>query len=79
MARTTLTIDDRLLERVKQSAARQHETLSRALNAILSEHFQPRKREKAYHLKWVTVEGKMLPSADPADRDRLYDFLDERK
>jgi len=34
--------------------------------------------DRPFRLDWVTVEGSAPPEVDPADRDLLYEYLEER-
>ncbi len=73
--RTTLAIDDRILQRVRALAARQGRLLQDCVNELLELGLasQGRGREVAESLPTYHF-GK--PSVDVADRDALYDALD---
>ncbi len=77
--RTTLDIEDAVLERARRHASRQGATLTaiveRALRMFLS---QRPERAEPLETRWVVVGGQRLPDVDIADRDRLYDALDGR-
>lgn len=78
--RTTLDIEDAILERARRRAATERTTLTsvveRALRAFLS-----RRPESGAPLKgrWVVVAGDRLPDVDIADRDRLIDAMTDRR
>lgn len=78
--KTTLNLDDRLLERAKRSAAREDKTLTafveEALRARLAE--RPAARGE-FRLVLPTVRGVCPPAVDIADRNALLDFLDEQR
>ena len=77
--RTTLDIEDTVLDRARRRAARDGATLTatveRALRLFLS---QRPERAGPLETRWVVVAGRQLPDVDVADRDRLYDALDGR-
>lgn len=74
--RTTLDIEDAVLDKARQRASREGTTLTavveRALRLFLSE--RPR-RPSPLESRWVVVEGTRLPDVDISDRDRLYDLM----
>lgn len=78
--RTTLDIEDAILERARRRAAAERTTLTsvveRALRAFLS-----RRPEAGSPLnqRWVVVEGSRPPDVDVADRDRLIDAMTDRR
>ena len=74
--RTTLDIEDAVLERARRRAARDGTTLTDVVERALR-HFLSRRAERGVPLaeKWVVVRGGRAPSVDIADRDRLYDVL----
>jgi hypothetical protein len=77
--RTTLDLDDALARRAKKAAAARGTTLSRLIEDALRSHLAPKRRgAAAYKLEILTKQGSRAPAVDPADRDRLYDLLDER-
>ncbi|MBI4366721.1 MAG: hypothetical protein HY543_07885 [Deltaproteobacteria bacterium] len=76
MARTTVTLADPLLARLRECAAKQGRTIADTLNEILAQHFRPKRRSVAYRFHWKVVAGRREPAIDPADRDRLIDFLE---
>lgn len=76
MARTTIALDDGLMQRLREMAARQGKTLNQTVAEIVLAYFRPKKRVAAFTLEWNVVKGRQPPAVDPADRDRLYDILD---
>lgn len=77
--RTTLDLEDAVIERARRRAAKEGTTLTdiveRALRLFLS-----RRADAPAPLatRWVVVQGEREPAVDIADRDRLYDALGER-
>ncbi len=75
--KTTLNLNDRILQRAKGRAARDGITLTRfvedALRARLAE---ARARKRAFRMQLQTVTGNAPPNVDIADRDALYDVID---
>ena len=78
--RTTLDVDEKLLEAAKRRAAEQGTTLTAfvegALTAALAPHGQ--KRED-YEFRWKVHRGRLLPGVDITDRDSLFDVMDGRR
>jgi hypothetical protein len=78
--KTTLNIDDRLLERAKALAAREGTTLTAVVEDALRARLAPKpKALRDFHLVLPTVKGTVLPKIDVADRDALLDALDEAR
>jgi plasmid stability protein len=78
MAWTTLAIDDDLLKRLKEKAAREGRTFQDVANEILRSalvHPRPKKKLKLHLRGW---KAKELPGADLLDRDKLFDLMDGR-
>lgn len=77
--RTTLDLEDAVIERARRRAAKEGTTLTdiveRALRAFLT-----RRMEAPAPLaeRWVVIRGEREPAVDLADRDRLYDRIGER-
>ncbi|MBM4269227.1 MAG: DUF2191 domain-containing protein [Deltaproteobacteria bacterium] len=77
--KTTLEIDDRLLERAKRHAASHGTTLRAVVEDALRARLAPRPEERSrYRFSPPTVRGSRPPAVDVADRKALYDVLDER-
>jgi hypothetical protein len=77
--KTTLNIDDRLLERAKQVAARENSTLTALVEDALRARLAKKpKGPNAFRVKLTTVMGTVPPRVDVADRSALLDYLDER-
>ena len=78
--KTTLEIDDRLLERAKQHAATRGTTLRAVVEEALRARLTPRPEVRArYRFSPPTVRGSSPPALDVADRNALYDLLDDRR
>ncbi|HXI12715.1 MAG TPA: DUF2191 domain-containing protein [Thermoanaerobaculia bacterium] len=78
MHRTTLAIDDDLLKRIKQKAAREGRTFQDVANELLREAMVPRGPRGRFNLAlrgWKAVEQ---PGVDLLDRDKLFDLMDGR-
>lgn len=78
MARTTLAIDDDLLKRIKEKAAREGRTFQDVANELLRHalHQQsPRRRRKLALRGW---KASARPGVDLFDRDKLFDLMDGR-
>lgn len=75
--KTTVEIDDRLLQRAKRYAAQEGTTL----RAIIEDALRARltvqlKRRSAHRFAPPVVKGSSPPSIDIADRNALFDVLD---
>ena len=76
--RTTLAIDDDLLKRMKEKAAREGTTLQGVANDLLRQALvqqRPKNRPKLTLRGWEAVEQ---PGVDLLDRDKLFDLMDGR-
>lgn len=77
--RTTVTIDDHLLEEVKLLAVRQGRTMGSVLEdavRLLLERSEASTR-RSVNLPVFAGELGLRPGVDLEDRDALYDLLDE--
>ena len=79
--RTTVRIDDGLLERAKREAARRGETLTslieQGLRLVLAS--RPGQRRKRVVLPVCQARRGVLPGVDLNDNSRLLDIMEERK
>ncbi len=75
--RTTIDLDDRLLREAKKQAAERGVPLRQIIEECLARGLAPRRREPAPPLRWKTTAGPAAPGTDFADRDRLYDAMNE--
>ncbi|HJR53419.1 MAG TPA: CopG family transcriptional regulator [Gemmatimonadota bacterium] len=77
MARTTLKLDEDLLRRLKEKAAREGSTLQSVANDLLRQALAaPAGRE--YRLQLFTWKGELQPGVDLNDRDALFDLMEGR-
>lgn len=78
MPRTTLAIDDEVLKRIKEKAAREGRTLQETANDLLKLALTPQRSGKK--VKLALRGWKAVPQAgvDLLDRDKLFDLLDGR-
>jgi hypothetical protein len=78
--RTTLDIEDAILERARRRAATERTTLTAVVERALRQ-FLSRRPESGAPLseRWVVVKGDRPPDVDIADRDRLLDAMDDRQ
>lgn len=77
--KTTLNLDDRLLERAKQVAAQENSTLTALVEDALRARLTKKPRaHSAFRLQLPTVRGASPPDVNVADRASLLDYLDER-
>ena len=75
MRRTTLAIEDRLLRRLKEKAAREGRTLQEVANELLSQGLDMRPQRSDYRLELEGWDATELPGVDVLDRDKLLDIL----
>lgn len=75
--RTTVAIDDALLERAKKRAAERNLTLGRYVEEALREHLSaPARSAEPIELP-VFPGGRLRPGIDPSSNRALYDALDD--
>ena len=77
MAKTTINIDDGLLDRAKRTAARQGVTLTRFIEDALRARMAPvAAGKKKFVLRVPVVKGKAPPAVDLGDRGALYELME---
>jgi len=75
--KTTIEIEDRLLQRAKRYAAQQGTTLRAIIEDALRARLTPRpEATRSHRFSPPIVKGTSQPAIDIADRDALYDHLD---
>lgn len=78
--RTTLDVDEKLLEAAKRRAAEQGTTLTEFVEEALTAALGTREREpQDYEFRWKVHRGRLLPGVDIADRAVLFDVMDGRR
>jgi hypothetical protein len=78
--KTTLEIDDRLLERAKRAARERGVTLRAVVEDALSARLTGEAVERSrYRFDPPVVRGTGAPAVDLADRRALCDYLNERE
>jgi hypothetical protein len=79
--KTTLNLDERLLARAKALALREGTTLTAIVEQSLRARLAPRAKTakigKPGQFDLPTVKGTAAPNVDVADRDALFDVLDD--
>lgn len=78
VARTTLAIDDDLLKRIKEKAAREGRALQDVANELLRQALVQQKPKRALKLKLRGWKATERPGVDLLDRDKLFDLMDGR-
>lgn len=72
-----MELDDGLVRRAKQEAARAGMTLRQFVEDALRARLLPRGRRRPhFRLELPIVEGTLPPAVDVADRDALYDLME---
>lgn len=78
--RTTLDLDDGLLRAARMRAAARGSTLTAVIEEALAALLASRPAEKKpFKLKWKVSSGEYVGGIDIADRNALYDALDEEQ
>lgn len=77
MKRTTLKIEEGLLRRMKEKAAREGKTLQDVANELLRRSLLTR-RAPSFRLKLRGWKAFEQPGVDILDRDQLFDLMDGR-
>jgi hypothetical protein len=75
--KTTINLDDELLREAKKKAADEGITLTRLFEEALRERLTEELLGEPYVFKFLVVDGGGPPLVDVADRDALYDRLDD--
>lgn len=77
--RTTLDIDDDVLRRAKQLAAKEGTTLTRIVEEALRERVTRRRSSgQPFRLRLLIKKGRVIPGVTLADRDALYERMEGR-
>ena len=75
--KTTLNLNDQVLQQAKGWAAQDGITLTKFVEDALREKLMAERRPRpAFRLRMRTVRGYAPPSVDISDRDALYDVID---
>ena len=81
--RTTVRLDDALLEQAKREAAHRHETLTalieQGLRLVLAQSRSPQSRRKRVVLPTCRASGGVLPGVDLNDNAALLDVMENRR
>lgn len=76
--RTTLDIDDHLLREAKKLAAERGQTLTAVIEDGLRAVLREPAERTPFKLRWKTMKGTGPPKVDVADREALYDLMEDR-
>ena len=77
--KTTLNIDDTVMNRLRREAASQGKTMSELVEAALRLLFQAGGRKSKPKLRPLPTWDGGKPRVDIADRNALYDFMEGRR
>lgn len=77
--KTTLNIDDTVMARLRQEAARQNRTMSELVEAALRLLFHSDQRQRKKKLPPLPTFRSGGHLVDIADRDALYDAMEGRR
>ena len=76
--KTTLNLDDELMRLAKRSAVDRGITVTQVVEEALASALLRHGRAVAFELQWTPVGGTQAPSIDVADRQALYDHMEDR-
>jgi hypothetical protein len=71
-------IEDDLLRRLKETAAKEGTTLGGLVNRLLRQAMTAKPKRRAYKLKLHGWDAKPQPGVDILDRDNLFDLMNGR-
>ena len=77
--KTTLNIDDTVMDRLRREAASQGKTMSELVEAALRLLFHSAQQSKKKKLRPLPTFHGGKPRVDIADRNALYDFMEGRR
>jgi hypothetical protein len=78
LMRTTLTLDDDVLEAARRRAREQDRPLKDVINEALRQGLAmaDERRTSAHTFRLKTVGGRLLPGVDLTDRDKLFELME---
>lgn len=79
MKRTTIVLDDDLLETLKKRSVEEGASMKDLVNRYLREAFSAKKKRPPYKLEWKTYKGKLQPGVSLEDRDTLFEIMEGRR
>ena len=74
--KTTLNLNDRMLQEAKGRAPQQGITLTKFVADALCTKLMAADRARPFKLKMRTISGIRPPNVDISDREALYDVMD---
>lgn len=77
MPRTTVNLEENLLRRLKERAAREGRTLQSVVDDLLRQGMAV-EADPDYRLRLRTWKARIQPGVDLFDRDTLFDVMEER-
>ena len=78
MPRTTLKMDDDLLRRLKEHAAREGRSMQAVANELLRDGLTRLAEPARYKMALEGWEAEEQPGVELLDRDKLFDLMDGR-
>ena len=79
MKRTTIVLDDDVLESLKIRSAREGTSMKDLVNRYLREVLSGKKKRSSYKFEWKTYKGKLQPGVSLEDRDTLFEIMEGRR
>jgi hypothetical protein len=78
LVRTTLTLDDDVLKAARRRAREEERPLKDVINEALRHGLALGEAHPApaYAFRLKTVEGRLVPGVDLADRDKLFELME---
>ena len=74
--KTTLNLDDQVLKNAKERAARDGITLTAFVERALKDSLLQKETNCGYDFQPAIVKGRRPPNVNVAERDALYDVID---
>jgi hypothetical protein len=75
--KTTLNLDAELLRQAKRVALERGVTLTQVVQEALAAAVLPRAHAQGFRLEWHPVRGHRPPAVELADREALYDRMED--
>lgn len=77
MQRTTINLEENLLEKIRAYGSRKGWSLSKTISELLKTAIFEKFTNKKKVLKWVTFRGQIKPGLDLDDRDSIYGMMEK--
>jgi metal-responsive CopG/Arc/MetJ family transcriptional regulator len=78
MKRTTISLDEELLRKLKSDAAAKGVTLAEFVNSLLRQALAHRVKKNQFKLQLKGWKAEIQPGVDILDRDKLFNLINGR-